>query len=68
MKFDTWMRRNKCTSQKMAVRLGVSRQQVDRYRHEKQIPGRVVMPKVVRATKGQVGPADFYASASASAN
>lgn len=60
MTLDEWLKKKKRSSGDFANGIGVSRQQVDRYRRDGDIPGREVMDKIVAATDGSVGPLDFY--------
>lgn len=60
MRLDTYLDQEDLSPVDFASRLGVSRITVDRYLSGKRLPRREVMVSIVKATKGEVGPVDFY--------
>ena len=44
----------------MARRVGVSAAAMSRYRGDLRLPEKPILERIYRATKGAVGPADFY--------
>ncbi|MGI9501623.1 MAG: helix-turn-helix domain-containing protein [Geminicoccaceae bacterium] len=61
MKLAQYLDKYGLTESAFADEVGCAQQSVNRYKREHRIPPRKVMERIIKATNGQVAPADFYA-------
>ena len=60
MRLEQWIRAKCLTNAQFGEIIGVSSVAVSRYRKGNRFPRPIVMKKIAMATKGRVGPDDFY--------
>lgn len=60
MLLKTWLDRRGMTMAELGRRSGLPRAMISRYYHGENIPRREAMQRIIKATGGQVKPADFY--------
>lgn len=60
MRLRDWLKANERSQTALAGQLGVSAETLRRYLNEGRLPDPDVLRRIFAATKGQVGPLDFY--------
>lgn len=60
MRLADYLRENGLSDADFATQIGVTRQSVHNYRSGRSVPQRQVILKIYEATKGKVGPLDWY--------
>jgi transcriptional regulator with XRE-family HTH domain len=60
MKLSDFLEANKLKPADFAKRIGTSRACVERYVAGERVPRPAIMKKIATATRGAVGPVDFY--------
>jgi len=64
MKLETWLSQSSVPDADFALRIGVRRQTLWRYKVGNRIPRPSILSRIQKETDGEVGPADFFGAAS----
>jgi hypothetical protein len=67
MKLKAYLSDNQITYAAFGQRISVTGEAVRKYAEGLRIPRAAIMPRIVRATKGAVGPADFFETSTGAA-